>query len=82
MITHLNVNDENLIIEYDLDVQAIYFGDLESEVIDINISSVIIELPNEDGDLVNVNIHRVVKMLDQEESLKIILREQMEDYES
>lgn len=82
MITHLNVNDENLIVEYDLDVQAIYFGDLESEYIDINISSVIMELPNEDGDMVNVNIHRVVKMLDQEESLKIILREQMEDYES
>lgn len=82
MITHLNVNDENLIVEYDLDVQAIYFGDLESEYIDINISSVIMELPSEDGDMVNVNIHRVVKMLDQEESLKIILREQMEDYES
>lgn len=82
MITHLNVNDENLIVEYDLDVQAIYFGDLESEYIDINISSVIMELPDENGDMVNVNIHRVVKMLDQEESLKIILREQMEDYES
>lgn len=83
IITHLTVNGLNLEVEYDLDVQAIYFGDLESEYIDIDINNVKwkTDVTDIDGSLIefNVDILPVIQAMEQEEALKIILRDRMED---
>lgn len=83
MITHLPVNGLTLEIEYELDVQAIYFGDLESEYIDIDIERVMwdtvqTEIDSSESNVV-VDILPVIKAMEQEEALKIILRDRMED---
>ena len=79
MITHLEVNDIELTIEYELDVQAIYFGDLESEYIEIDIASVSVTCIDDEGDERLVDVLPVIKAMEQEEALKIILRDRMED---
>ena len=60
-------------VEYELDVHAIYFGDLESEYIDIEIQKVM---------WCGQDILPVIQALENEEALKAILRDKMEDYES
>lgn len=85
MITNLVVNDINLEVEYDLDVSAIYFGDLESEYIDIDIKKVMwdtiqTEIDGREVQII-VDILPVIQMMENEESLKIILRDRMEDIE-
>ena len=85
MITQLTVNGLRFEIEYDLDVQAIYFGDLESEFIDIEIHSVIwkTDVTDIDGSIMefSVDILPVIQSMEQEEALKLILRDRMEDRE-
>ena len=73
MITTLIVNSLELTVEYELDVHAIYFGDLESEYIDIEIQKVM---------WCGQDILPVIQALENEEALKAILRDKMEDYES
>lgn len=73
MITTLQVNKIELTVEYDLDVSAVYFGDLESEYIEINIKSVL---------YVGHDVLPLIQSLEMEETLKLILRDKMEDYES
>ena len=83
MITVLKVNGENLTIDYELDVQAIYFGDLESEFIEIEINSVTWETEYVDIDgkaeTLEVDVLPIIQAMEQVESLKIILRDRMED---
>ena len=83
MITVLKVNGENLIIDYELDVQAIYFGDLESEFIEIEINSVTWETEYVDIDgkteTLEVDVLPIIQAMAHVESLKIILRDRMED---
>ena len=83
MITVLKVNGVDLTIDYELDVQAIYFGDLESEFIDIELNSVVWETEYEDIDgqteTIEIDVLPVIQMMEQEEALKIILRDRMED---
>ena len=85
MITQLTVNGLRFEIEYDLDVQAIYFGDLESEFIDIEIHNVIwkTDVTDIDGSIMefSVDILPVIQSMEQEEALKLILRDRMEDRE-
>ena len=73
MITTLIVNSLELTVEYELDVHAIYFGDLESEYIDIEIQKVI---------WMGNDVLPLIQALENEEALKAILRDKMEDYES
>lgn len=73
MITTLIVNSLELTVEYELDVHAIYFGDLESEYIEIEIQKVM---------WCGQDILPVIQALENEEALKAILRDKMEDYES
>lgn len=73
MITTLQVNDLELVVEYDLDVSAVYFGDLESEYIEIGIQKVV---------WYGNDVLPLIKALEMEETLKLILRDKMEDYES
>ena len=79
MITVLRVNEVDFTIEYELDVQAIYFGDLESEYIDIQPKYVSAICLDEDGDDRVVDVLPIIKAMEQEEALKIILRDRMED---
>lgn len=73
MITTLNVNGLELTVEYDLDVSAVYFGDLESEYIEIGIKKVV---------WLGTDVLPLISALEMEETLKLILRDKMEDYES
>ena len=73
MITTLQVNDVDLTVEYELDVSAVYFGDLESEYIEIDIVNVL---------YVSHDVLPLIRALEMEETLKLILRDKMEDYES
>lgn len=73
MITTLQVNDLELIVEYELDVSAVYFGDLESEYIEIDIQKVV---------WLGNDVLPLIQALEMEETLKLILRDKMEDYES
>lgn len=73
MITTLIVNSLELTVEYELDVHAIYFGDLESEYIDIEIQKVT---------WMGNDVLPLIQALENEEALKAILRDKMEDYES
>ena len=73
MITTLIVNSLELTVGYELDVHAIYFGDLESEYIEIEIQKVM---------WCGQDILPVIQALENEEALKAILRDKMEDYES
>lgn len=73
MITTLIVNSLELTVEYELDVHAIYFRGLESEYIEIEIQKVM---------WCGQDILPVIQALENEEALKAILRDKMEDYES
>lgn len=73
MITTLIVNSLELTVEYELDVNAIYFGDLETEWIEIDIQKVM-WLCND--------VLPLIQALEDEEALKAILRDRMEDFES
>jgi len=84
MITILNVNGLELITEYDLDVTSVYLGDIETEYIDIDISNATASLPvHEDGMWVNktVDVSKIIKALEMEETLKLVLRDRMESIE-
>lgn len=74
MITILQVNDGlEVTVEYDLDVSAIYFGSLESEYTEITIKKVL---------WCGNDVLPLIQALEMEETLKLILRDKMEDYES
>jgi len=72
MITTLQVNGVELTAEYDLDVSAVYFGDLESEYIEIDMRNVL---------YVGNDVLPLLKALDLEETLKLIIRDKMESIE-
>jgi len=72
MITNLLVNGINLEVEYDLDISAVYFGDLESEYVEIDIKKVT-WLGNDVLPLINA--------LEDVEALKLIIRDRFEDIE-
>lgn len=73
MITTLTVNGLELTVEYDLDISAVYFGDLESEYVEIDIKKVV---------WLGADVLPLIKALEDEEALKLIIRDRMEDYES
>jgi hypothetical protein len=73
MITNLVVNGLELTVEYDLDVSAVYFGDLESEYVEINIKKAV---------WLGADVLPLIQALEDVEALKLILRDKMEDYES
>jgi hypothetical protein len=73
MITNLVVNGLELTVEYDLDISAVYFGDLESEYVEIDINKVM---------WLGTDVLPLITALEDVESLKLILRGKMEDYES
>ncbi len=72
MITTLQVNGVELTTEYDLDVSAVYFGDLESEYIEIEMRKVL---------YLGNDVLPLLKALDLEETLKLIIRDKMESIE-
>ena len=73
MITTLVVNDVELTVEYELDISAVYFGDLESEYIEIDIKKVM---------WMGNDVLPLIHALEDVEALKLVLRDRMEDYES
>ena len=73
MITTLVVNNIELTVEYDLNVHSIYFGDLESEYVEIDIKQV---------NWMGANVLPLIQALEDVEALKAILRDKFEDYES
>jgi hypothetical protein len=73
MITNLVVNGLELTVEYDLDISAVYFGDLESEYVEIDIRKVM---------WLGTDVLPLIQALEDVEALKLILRDKMEDYES
>ena len=84
MITSFKVNGLELTSEYNLDVSSFYLGDIENEYIEIKLIQTTASLPvKEDGIWVNkiVDISQVIKSLDLEENLKLVLRDRMESIE-
>ncbi len=82
MITVLCVNEIELTIDYDLESSPVYFGDLESRYIDIGLKKVTWNAPVwENGVEVMkpVNALPLIRALEDEEALKLILRDRMED---
>jgi len=72
MITNILVNQQNLEVEYDLDISAVYFGDLESEYIDIDIKKVV---------WMGQDVLPLIHALEDVEALKLIIRDRFEDIE-
>jgi hypothetical protein len=72
MITTLTVNGLELTVEYDLDISPVYFGDLESSFVDINITKVI---------WLGADVLPLIRALEDEEALKLIIRDRFEDIE-
>ena len=72
MVTTLTVNGLELTVEYDLDVSAVFFGDLESEYVEIDISR-IMWLGND--------VLPLIHALEGVETLKLIIRDRFEDIE-
>lgn len=84
MITTVHVNGLELVTEYNLDVSSVYLGDIETEYIEIDISKATASLPvQEDGLWVNrtVDVSPIIKALEMEETLKLVLRDRMESIE-
>ena len=84
MITNIMVNEQNLEVEYDLDISAVYFGDLESEYVEIDIRKVIWNASTwENGVEVikSVNVLPLIHALEDVEALKLIIRDRFEDIE-
>ena len=72
MITTLTVNGLELTVEYELDASPIYFGDLESIYIDIDITKVT---------WMGNDVLPLIRALEDEEALKLIIRDRFEDIE-
>jgi hypothetical protein len=72
MITNLVVNGLELTVEYDLDVSAVFFGDLESEYVEINISRIM---------WMGNDVLPLIHALEGVETLKLIIRDRFEDIE-
>lgn len=72
MITNLLVNGINLEVEYDLDISAVYFGDLESEYVEIDIKKVT---------WLGNDVLPLIQALEDVEALKLIIRDRFEDIE-
>ena len=73
MITTLPVNGLELVVEYELDVSSIYFGDLESSYIETSIEKVV---------WLGNDVLPLIKALEMEETLKRILEDRFEYYEN
>ena len=73
MITILQVNGLELTVEYELDISSVYFGDLESEYVEIEIKKVV---------WCGNDVLPLIRALEDEEALKLIIRDRMEDYEN
>jgi len=72
MITTLVVNGLELTVEYDLDISAVYFGDLESEYVEIDIKKVV---------WMGNDVLPLITALEDVEALKLIIRDRFEDIE-
>jgi hypothetical protein len=72
MITNLLVNGINLEVEYDLDINPVYFGDLESSYVDIDIKKVM---------WLGADVLPLITSLEDVEALKLIIRDRFEDIE-
>lgn len=72
MITNLIVNEIELTIEYELDINPVYFGDLESSYVDIAINKVM---------WLGNDVLPLIRAFEMEETLKLILRDRFEDVE-
>ena len=72
MITTLTVNGLELTVEYDLDISPVYFGGLESSYVDIDIKKVV---------WLGADVLPLIKALEDEEALKLIIRDRFEDIE-
>ena len=72
MITVLQVNGIELTVDYELESSPVYFGDLESEYIEIDINKVT---------WLGNDVLPLIQSLEDEEALKLILRDRMEDRE-
>lgn len=72
MITNILVNQQNLEVEYDLDISAVYFGDLESEYVEIDIKKVV---------WMGADVLPLITALEDVEALKLIIRDRFEDIE-
>ncbi len=72
MITVLQVNGIELTIDYELESSPVYFGDLESEYIEIEINKVA---------WCGMDVLPLIRALEDEEALKLIIRDRFEDRE-
>jgi len=72
LITVLHVNGIELTIDYELETSPVYFGDLESEYIEISINKVT---------WLNNDVLPLIRALEDEEALKLIIRNRFEDRE-
>lgn len=72
MITTLTVNGLELTVEYDLDISAVYFGDLESEYVEIDIKKAV---------WMGNDVLPLITALEDVEALKLIIRDRFEDIE-
>ena len=70
MITNLVVNGLEITVEYDLDISAVYFGDLESEYVEININKI---------RWMGNDVLPLIHALECVETLKLIIRDRFED---
>ena len=72
MITQVTINGLTLEVDYELQISTYYFGDLESEYIEIDINKVT---------WLGNDVLPLIQALEDEEALKLILRDRMEDRE-
>ena len=70
MITNLVVNEIEITVEYDLDISAVFFGDLESEYVEINITKIM---------WMGNDVLPLIHALEGVETLKLIIRDRFED---
>ena len=70
MITNLVVNGLEMTVEYDLDVSAEFFGDLESSYIEIDITKIM---------WMGNDVLPLIHALEGVETLKLIIRDRFED---
>jgi hypothetical protein len=70
MITNLVVNGLEITVEYDLDISAVFFGDLESEYVEININKIM---------WMGNDVLPLIHALKGVETLKLIIRDRFED---
>jgi hypothetical protein len=72
MITQVTINGLTLEVDYELQISTYYFGDLESEYIEIELNKVT---------WCGADVLPLIRALEDEEALKLILRDRMEDRE-